>query len=125
MTGAAWRLVSYGNAFLLGRYDGDSLAKAAISQGITRWQFDTLLPRPHGIAPLRTVARDPYGWFRWLRKQGYRRLVLRWFSPADYAALDGPLKVFTTAERRLRAARGPPRSTTAGATCSHCPSSRR
>jgi hypothetical protein len=95
---AAWRLVSFGNAFLLGRYDGESLAKAAISQGITRWQFDTLLPRPHGIAPLRTVARDPYGWFRWLRKQGYRRLVLRWFSPADYAALDGPLKVFTTAE---------------------------
>jgi hypothetical protein len=98
VSGAAWRLVSYGNAFLLGRFDGDSLAKAAISRGVGRWQFDTLLPRPHGITPLRTVARDPYEWFRWLRKQGYRRLVMRWFSPADYAALDGPLKVFTTAE---------------------------
>ena len=63
-----------------------------------RWQFDTLVARPHGIAPLRTVARNPYGWFRWLRKKGYRRLVLRWFSPAEYAALDGPLKVFTTPE---------------------------
>jgi hypothetical protein len=95
---AAWRLVSFGNAFLLGRYDEDGLAKAAVSRGIVGWRFDTLVARPHGIAPLRTVARDPYGWFRWLRKTGYRRLVLRWFSPAEYAALDGPLKVFTTNE---------------------------
>ena|GEM_PF-4553326 len=77
MTGAAWRLVSFGNAFLLGRYDEDGFANAALSRGVARWRFDTLLARPHGIAPLRTVARDPYGWFRWLRKKGYRRPVLR------------------------------------------------
>jgi hypothetical protein len=98
VTDAALRLVSFGNAFLLARYDGDAYAKAAISRGIARWRFDTLQARPHGIAPLRTVARDPYGWFRWLRKKGYSRLVLRWLSPAEYAALDGPLKVFTTRE---------------------------
>jgi len=99
VTGAAWRLVSFGNAFLLGRYDEDGFAKAAISRGIVRWRFDTLQARRHGIAPLRTVARDPYGWFRWLRNNGYRRLVLTWLSDAEYAALDGPLKVFTTAEQ--------------------------
>jgi hypothetical protein len=98
VTDAALRLVSFGNAFLLGRYAEDGLAKAALSRGVVRWRFDTLLPRPHGILPLRTVARNPYGWFRWLRKNGYRRLVLVWMSAAQYTALDGPLKVFTTDE---------------------------
>jgi hypothetical protein len=93
-----WRLVSFGNAFLLGRYDGDALVRAALSRGISRWRFDTLIPRPHGILPVRTVARDPYGWFRWLRRSGYRRLTLLRLTRAEYAALDGPLKVFTTDE---------------------------
>jgi hypothetical protein len=99
VTGAAWRLVSFGNAFLLRRYDGEALEKAAIWRGVARWRFDTLQARPHGILPVRTVAHSPYGWFRWLRKNGYRRLVLAWLSAAEYAALDGPLKVFTTTEQ--------------------------
>ncbi|HEY6237318.1 MAG TPA: hypothetical protein VIW69_19610 [Candidatus Elarobacter sp.] len=98
MSNAAWRLVSFGNAFLVGRYDGDRLARAALTRGIARWRFETLIARPHGILPVRTVAHDPYGWFHWLRRSGYNRLTLLRLSPAEYASLDGPLKVFTTRE---------------------------
>ena len=91
------RLASYGNAFLSGRYDAGRATNDAISHQVRRWRFDTLVERRYGILPLRIVASSVRGWFRWLRRNGYRRLVLIYLSPAETAALDGPLKVLTEA----------------------------
>lgn len=96
--GPAARLVSYGNAFLSGRYDAGRRTRDAIEPAVKRWRFDTLCERRGGFMPLRIVAHGPHGWFRWLRAERYTRLVLLKLSALDAMALDGPLKVFTATQ---------------------------
>jgi hypothetical protein len=93
----AWtsRLVSYGNAFLSYRHDAGRRTTRAISGEVRRWRFDTLVARPWAIMPLRMVARNPYGWFKWLRRSGYHNLVLLRLSRAEVASLSGPLDAFS------------------------------